>query len=378
MTGSLWLGDINHAAIGKLDPLSLDATFRQLPEINRAGDERVLGDLVDTAVARVEPTSLSVWGALAAMRDIGMLIASLRRLSGPYLRLPAPTTATLAQLGRITDMPPRETVLHYCSWNPEGPRRRVFTGDPEEHALISTTARCLDSFENAARVLLDLSRDHPTSPSYARACRWAARELANAALSVHGREGRLDPHHFATTLRAYFEPVEINGRSYNAAAAAQAPLYLVDELVFGREAGDATLWSLRDELAEYGLPRWRRAYKEARQGPSVVESIAAVSRSTARQSTRARDAVDAVRELLRQLVSFRGRHRRLVAAAYKHTAHGFDGGSAGADLHLIDSLLGATRSRYQEVVDMQVTDTTGALYTAIYSSEQEGTAVSRS
>lgn len=361
LIGPLWLGDIDHVTISKSDPLCLDAIFRRLPEINRSGDEHVLRNVLDTAVARVDPASLPVWAALAAMRDIGTLVASLRRLSGPSLLLPAHVTATLVQLGRITDMPPRETVLHYCSWNPEGARRRVFTGDPEEHALVSTTALCLRSFENTARLLLDLGRDHPTSPSYVRTCRWAARELAIAARAVQGREGRLDPHHFATKLRAYFEPVRINGRSYSGAAAAQAPLYLVDELVYGRGAGDAKLWSLRDELAEYGLPRWREAYKAARQGPSVIESIEAISRSTARHSLRARGAVDAVRELLRQLVSFRGRHRPLVAAAYKHTAFGFDSGSAGADLQLIDSLLRATRKKYREVVDLQVTDTAGTI-----------------
>lgn len=348
-----WLSDLPSLAIGGLDPLALDPAFRHLPSINRARDERRLRQLLDGAVARTASASRSTPEALAAMRDIGILVASLRRLSGDAHVLPGPVEESLVHLGAMTNMPPRETVIHYCSWNPEGARRRSFTGSPQEEALISATARCLASFEAAARLLLDIQGRDPATPPFAHACRRAAEELSVAARAVQARGGALDAHHFATALRPYFEPVTINGRRYSAAAAAQVPLYIVDECVFGRAAGDVALAELRDELAAYGLPRWRSAHQQARSGPSITEAVAAARSRVASRSELLDDTVAAVRALVGQMLSFRSRHRRLVAGAYKHCPGGFEVGSAGADLHTVDGLVAATHRQYREMVHLQ-------------------------
>lgn len=342
-----------NSRIQGLDPLGLDPLFRQLPILNARGEREVLMHAIESSIKLSHVKDLNVWAAFAAMRDLGMILSSLRRNSVSAPGYSPSFTGALVDLAKITDMPPRETVVHYCVWNPEGPRRRTFSGDPREHGLITATAVSIFFFERAARILVGLTQMSPRTSAYASGCFEAAAFISKAAnvMQVQVGQGNLDARHFATELRPYFEPADIAGRSYNAAAAAQAPLFLVDECVWGADSVDHELRTFREELASYGLPQWRDSFHTVSQNLSLVGRLISSLRDTTSSSDipSIERSSRALLELFRQLITFRASHRRLVRTAYDRNVRNYDLGSAGASIELIDILLQTTR-RYMAAI----------------------------
>jgi hypothetical protein len=119
-----------------LDPLSADHVCYALRAMNGQGD---VGSLIG-ALRRLVPLSgamsaYSTLDCLAAMRDLGMFLGSLKKLGVEPTEVVPEVVPVLQELGRRTDMVPRDTVHHYTTWNPRGDRLRMFTGDIQEVAL---------------------------------------------------------------------------------------------------------------------------------------------------------------------------------------------------------------------------------------------------
>jgi hypothetical protein len=117
-----------------LDPLGADAVMRALPQANIAADTTWLRTRAED-LSRHAASIRDVAPARAALRDLGMITASLARHTG--YRVPPPAVeAALLHLGATADEVPRETVYSYATRNPLGPRRRCFTDTPGEHVFI--------------------------------------------------------------------------------------------------------------------------------------------------------------------------------------------------------------------------------------------------
>ncbi|MDX2565341.1 DUF1864 family protein [Streptomyces sp. TX20-6-3] len=335
------LDDTFREQVAQRDPLALDSVLRRLPEINSAGDSvsisRVLKCLeLEGYIYGRE----SLPDCLAAMRDIGFLVASMRRHGVDFpSRLPLLEGAMLG-ISKATGMAPRETVLHYCWWNPEGQRQRTFTGTSQESNLISATRSSLPHTEKAAQILATLRHFHPRDPDYVMLGRQTEASIRKLAECVQLPQSGLDAHHFAKDLRHYFLPVNIGGRHYHGAAAAQVPLYLIDLAVWGDRAGEEIKGLWRD-LASYGLPVWRSLFQDFSEGRSLILSMTSAL-AEAKDAVVEMSAQSLVR-IIRALVEFRGRHRRLVRTAYKGDEGAYSEGSSGATPELIDQLLSETR-----------------------------------
>lgn len=342
----MWLSQMPNSKIADMDPLGLDPLFDHLPFLNEKGECEPLVCVTESSSKLSRVKNMNTWAAFAAMRDLGMILSSLRRHAVWSPSHSPVFTEALLHLAEITAMPPRETVIHYCVWNPIGSRRRTFIGDPQEHGLITVTAHSVLFFEQAARTLGELVQVSPRSPTYSSGCLEAAASIAEAVriMKLQIKQGNLDAEHFLTKLRPFFEPADISGRSYNAAAAAQSPLFLVDECVWGADSADHTLRAFREELASYGLPKWADSFYLLSQESSLVGRLISCLRETPSSDIpNVEQSARALLELFRQLLTFRAGHRRLVRTAYDRAMPSYDLGSAGASIELIDLLLRATR-----------------------------------
>ncbi|WNI14098.1 monodechloroaminopyrrolnitrin synthase PrnB family protein [Actinacidiphila sp. ITFR-21] len=341
------------------DPLGADAALAALPGLNRRADVGGLVRAADglAAVCRC-PELRDSADRIAAMRDIGMFLSSLKRHHvEPVAAVPG-LQETLLALGNTVGMVPRNTVLHYGPWNPLGARQRMFTGAHEESVLIDSVRISAPLVERAAFDLAEAARLRPGDEGFADGCAAAARRLAPLPVMIAEVAEEVDPAaFFAARLRPFMEEVHVDGRAYYGPAAAHVPLYLVDHLLWSCDSGDATHTALRDDPAGYGLPAWRTLFREAAGGESMVTRLVRTVDSAAGDPPA--PVLRAAREvaaLLRALVTFRGRHVRLARQAY---ADGplYDTGSPGASPDVVRHVLALTRERAHQVRTLTSGDT---------------------
>ncbi|MCP2261744.1 protein of unknown function (DUF1864) [Streptoalloteichus tenebrarius] len=326
------------------DPLRADALLSSLPEMNARADlpelTRALRALISAYHA--DPPGDTV-GRLAAMRDIGMLLGSLKRHGVEPLAAVPEARGPLLALGAATDMVPRDTVLHYGPWNPTGARQRMFVGAREETVLIDAVRRTAPAIEDATLALAGLAGTDVADPAFAVAGRRAVARL-EVLPEVMRTVGRVvDPaRFFAARLRPFMEDVEVDGRRYYGPAAAHVPLHLLDRVVWSADHGDAVHSALQDDLIDYGLPAWRRLYARDEGRETLVTRVVRAVREAGGAGPELLPSVEVVSDLLRVLIVFRGRHSPMVKAAYTDNEN-YCAGSAGASPDVVRHILELTR-----------------------------------
>jgi hypothetical protein len=333
--------------IGVLDPLTADHVLAHLPVMNARADvpalARALTDLLpsDELLSRLDTDE-----CVAAMRDIGMFLGSLRRHDVEPADVVAGLEPVLVELGRRTRMVPRDTVYHYTSWNPVGDRRRLYTGDAEESLLIDAPRMTLGPLADAVALCRHLSVvdiDNADTP------------IMLSALAVHVRSfdesmrmlrGRVTPEYFAHTMRPYFQAVRVAGQSYFGPAASHVPLFLVDLVVWAadRSAPDHTKY--QQDAIPYLVPSWRPLPASWAASPSVVSRLDTALRGPAPSTAvaaRRHAAAAACADVLRALIEFRGKHVVFARKAYGPSVGLYPKGAGGGTLDLLGAILDLTR-----------------------------------
>ncbi|WP_158822204.1 monodechloroaminopyrrolnitrin synthase PrnB family protein [Streptomyces sp. NRRL F-5727] len=338
-----------NAEVARLDPLRLDADLRRLPKLNEAADvdalARVLGDALPTE-ERVAGFTLPE--CLAAMRDLGMYLGSLKRHGVVAFDVLPGATGPFELLGRRTRLIPRDTVYHYTSWNPPGERERLYTGHPMERGLIGAVRTCVPELARALEAGRSLCDADPRRSGYddAWACLVSCVGVVDATMKRVLRG--VSPEFFARELRPYFEDVHVAGRLYMGPAAAHIPLFLVDVLLWASDRGGEEYLAFCDEVASHTLPDWRERYAEWRASPSLASRYAeALGDSLSPDEARHVQAgARALREALRTLASFRGKHLVMARRAYQEELRLYQLGSGGGSTELLDEILALTRQNH--------------------------------
>jgi monodechloroaminopyrrolnitrin synthase len=87
--------------------------------------------------------------------------------------------------------------------------------------------------------LCDLLGDfHPTDPRFAVLLDALNYELGPMVESINQVVDKVSPKFFARVLRPYFEEIDVDGQTYLGPAAAQVPLWLIDEAVWASDRGE--------------------------------------------------------------------------------------------------------------------------------------------
>ncbi|MER5208785.1 monodechloroaminopyrrolnitrin synthase PrnB family protein [Streptomyces sp. NPDC002825] len=342
------LGDPRHTTedIRAADPLGADALLAAVPGMNARADTAALTVALRALVPDPEEAAQwSVGGALAAMRDLGILLGSLKRHGVQPLAAVPEALPVLELLGRRTDMIPRDTVHHYTSWNPTGPRRRTYTGHPTEARLQDAVRMVFPGLVAAVEDCARLARLEPYDPGFPAALDRIAGHVRVMVDSIDLTVAQVPPAYFALTLRPYFEEVEIAGRDYLGPAAAQVPLWLVDLTLWQCDRSDTVYDAFLDESLPYALPSWRAFHARHRGGISAVSKLsAAVSWEGAdRLPPSLTASAEALGRVLRLLKTFRARHLGIARKAYSDDLRLYEEGSGGAPVALLRSILDLTR-----------------------------------
>lgn len=332
--------------VRRLDPLKLDDDLRRLPKMNESADVDALARVLGEAL----PTEESIAGftlpeCLAAMRDLGMYLGSLKRHGVVAFDVIEGATGPFELLGRRTRMIPRDTVYHYACWNPMGERERLYTGHSMERDLVGAVRTCVPELAHALDIGRSLYDADPRSSE--QTGDWASLISRVTAVDTAMRTVLASVSHefFARELRPYFEDVRVAGRTYMGPAAAHVPLFLVDILLWASDRGSEEYLAFCDELAPHTLPDWRDRYSEWRAEPSLASRFAAALGDplSPDETRHVQAGARALGEVLRALTSFRGKHLVMARRAYQEEMRLYELGSGGGSTDLLDEILALTR-----------------------------------
>lgn len=334
-------------AVRAADPLGFDRWATIVPAMNAQADVTGLTSLLaGLAASDAPPPGTSRAADLAAMRDIGLVLGSLKRHDVEPLSVVPAIGQSLAQLAAVTGMPPRDTILHYAHWNPAAARERTYTGDPQESALIESVRMVFPRLPDAIALCEHLHGADPRDPGYAPVLGEVLDLLGVLVASMHYVRSSVSPEFFTRELRPYLEGVSVGGVTYLGPAAAQLPIWLLDQAFFpagtsSRSEAYETFWRA---LVSYSVPSWRRQLQLWEDEGSLGDAVVAALRhdGTACSSALA-DSATTLARVLRLLTRFRGIHLGIAQRAYDIEGRGFDVGSGGGSIDLLKEILGLTR-----------------------------------
>ncbi|MGW7367294.1 monodechloroaminopyrrolnitrin synthase PrnB family protein [Streptomyces sp. NPDC054841] len=305
----------------------------------------LVGMLRDVVPSGEAVAGLSLPGCVAAMRDLGILIGSVKRHgvepidAVPGLELP------LLELGSRTAMIPRDTVHHYIGWNPTGDRERMYTGQRMERMLMSSVRVTLSRLIAAVEAFRRLEGLEPEELEFAVAANELVALLRSLEDAIDIVIENVTPEFFARTMRPYFEEIRVGGVTYLGPAAAHVPLSLVDLALWASDRGGESYDEFWRESAQYGLPPWQGLYRRWAKGPSVVSRVSSALElaPTGEASPNLRASAEALCRALRALVVFRGKHFTVARNAYAEEIRLYPLGSGGGSLDLLDQVTALTR-----------------------------------
>lgn len=279
------------------------------------------------------------------MRDIGILLGSLKRHGVQPVAAVPEVLPVLELLAQRTDMVPRDTVHHYTTWNPLGARRRTYTGHPMEADLQDAVRMTFPSLVAALETCGRLARLEPYDPGFSIALDRTAQYVQSMVDSIDFTLAHVTPEYFATVLRPYFEDIDVAGHAYLGPAAAQVPLWLVDLTLWQCDRSNPEYDGFLQDSVQYSLPSWRAFHARHAGGVSAVSKLSAAFSWESGHHVPPQLTASALSlaRVLRILKTFRARHIGIARKAYSDELRQYDQGSGGAPVALLRSILDLTR-----------------------------------
>jgi hypothetical protein len=330
--------------VSALDPLHLDSALPAIRTMNATGDRAGLIRLLRQAIPSGLSDEVTLQEALAVMRDLGLLVGSLRRLGTQPVTAVPELGPVLLKLAAMTGMVPRNTLLHYTVWNPEGARQRLYTGDDQERMLIASVCVTVSRLAQAAETCERLRGLGPDQSEFAPLLERLLEQISCLRDSMDIVRAGVTPRFFAVDARPYYDDIDVGGVDYLGPAAAHVPLYLVDLQVWASDGGDRSGKDFMIEWSRYGLPGWNVSDLAWTTGPSIVTRVADMCRQVGGKVPAGLLAsAEVLSRVLRALVIFRGRHYTVTREAYEVDLRIYPVGSSGGDLELLGSISAQTR-----------------------------------
>lgn len=341
------------AAIRELDPLAADRACFLLREQNARADVPAMAAELRRLVPHLDVAEgFSPTQAVAAMRDLGMFLGSIKRHGPEPLDLVPEILPVLQVLGRHTDMVPRDTVHHYCTWNPTGGRQRMYLGDVQEAYLQESVRMVFPHLRAGLELSAVLSKTDVHDPQFGLLTQELTEHVETMVTSIGMVVANVTPEFFARELRAYFDEITVDGEVLLGPAAAQVPLWLIDQAIWASDRSEPAYEEFLRDSVPYSLPRWRALYEEWTQVPSVVSRLVEAygeddAAEAERRMPELRHSAEALARLLRVILVFRGRHLGIARKAYDADLRLFPVGSGGASVDLLKQITDLTRATAQ-------------------------------
>ena len=335
-----------HAAVAACDPLQARAIVRQLPILNRKKDvPGIVGLLRDILPAHGVPSRWGFVEAAAAMRDIGFFLGSLKRHGHEPVDAVAGLEPTLLDLARVTDLPPRETLLHVTVWNPAAAdAQRTYTGLSDEAHLLESVRISMAALEAAIGMTVELYDVPLRSPSFAEGCDELADYLHKMVESIVYAYRYISVQVFYDELRPYYEPIRVGGRSYLGPGAVEMPLFVLEHVLWGSQSDHPGYREFKETYLPYVLPAFGAIYARFAGAPSLVDRVLDEVQATGARGEPVVAGLAALDRVFEILLRFRAPHVKLAELAYEVGRSGPTIGSGGYAPSMLGDLLTLTRA----------------------------------
>ncbi len=309
--------------IASADPLGFDHQLQQLHLLNKQANIKGLVGLLNNLLPHpVTLMDFDYQDAAAAMRDLGMLMGSLKRHGIEPVEAVPELDYVLDILSAKTSLPPRDTLLHYTIWNPDQPRLRTYTGTPDEEQLIHSVKLAMNPLVNAIYHLANLYFIPLEHPDFLDECTKAATNFEAMVSGVVNAKKNVSPHYFAHELRFYYDPIQLYGKQYLGPGAVEMPVFVFDHILWSSDCEDSTYNQFKTSYLPYILPQLREVYYQFCDKSSLITNVCDELRRHPAQSQEKVMAVHALVKLCNLLKSFRMPHKKIADEAYSYAKEG--------------------------------------------------------
>ena len=330
-------------AVSKLDPLGADDFFQDiLPEFNyRMAPSEIMRMAFFIIPSLEEISKYDLLSARAAMRDLGMIAASLRRHDVHVADFRELRDA-LVRLSAITAEVPRDTVFSYGPRNPSDERQRRFTKRPEEEIFIKSFISGMKGLGNCIMLLPALLSRPVDSPGFLDACRDMTKQFQAMVSAIVQVREQIPPAVFTAELRPYFEPIRINAVEYFAPGGAQMPMLIVDQLLWGSNCTTPSYLKYCEENLVYLPPFFREFSSYYRKKKSIVTRVHEEYGGGKVVTEPERQGIQMLVNFLTRIMSFRAPHQRVAEANFALRSR-FAVGSGGYTPAVLGELIEKTQ-----------------------------------
>lgn len=303
--------------IAMLDPLGADMMFLHLPKMNLSGDISSIIYNTQTLISNLDIENYTLHQAIASLRDLGIIAGSIKRHGMEPVEVIPGLEAILLKLGYITNMIPRDTLMHYVVWNPEGARKRRYTEHIDEDMLIESAKIALSGLELAIQQLIILYSLSLNSSDFIFSCNICAEHLNKMVEAIVLTIKKVSRQVFSEKLRPYYDSITIQGKNYLGTGAVEMPLFIFDHILWSTDYPERTYVKMKKSLVPYCLPIYRYIYQEFDTKPSLLTKASNELKMGSIRNDVALKSASSLNNLFNILLKFRKPHIKVVNEAYK-------------------------------------------------------------
>jgi monodechloroaminopyrrolnitrin synthase len=221
-------------------------------------------------------------------------------------------------LGEKTDLPPRDTLIHYTVWNPDGERLRTYTGTDDEKHLIESVKIAMSPLVQAIKDLKELYFISPESEDFSLLCERVKDNLEKMVKAIVHAKRNVSTYYFATELRLYFDPITLNGREYLGPGAVEMPLFVFDHILWGSDCFEEEYIKFKQTYLPYILPEMRIIFNEFSGSKSLLTQMSSMLEHAPTFDHNVFQSIKKIKELCLLLKSFRMPHKKMAEESYNH------------------------------------------------------------
>ncbi len=319
-----------HQQVAAVDSLRAAVLLQEVPALNQRADVGGLVALLHQLVPDLQvPPDWGFADAAAAMRDVGIVLGSLRRHGEQPLEWMPQLEPWLLRLGELTSLPPRDTLLHYTLWNPDD-ALRTYTDLPEEAALIQAVKLAFPALEQAISELTTLFGVSLADPFFAIACARIETSIARVRDAAVLTYQQVDRRVFITAIRPYFEPITVAGRTYLGPGAVAMPLFVFEHLLWSAPLKDPQYLAFKQSYLPTTLPYLRTLYdRHSEVGSLLDQLLPQLANEDVVRASATRHSLDRLQRIFALINGFRAVHLRMAQQAYNQGPGEFKQGSGG-------------------------------------------------